>query len=121
MESRKAPKPISARGLPVGFLAIILDRVFVSSTQLRRLIQLPTLLSKGQAFIEGSAKGEIEATCIVDLALGIAKRRFIEIEQQIERDDGNVSALDAPLQERPEVFDPVRPYDTSLNVTLRVI
>lgn len=61
-----------------------------------------------QTLAHGSIQHATKATSIVGGSLIVSEGLLIDIAIQVERGDGNVSAFEGPLEQGPEILNPVR-------------
>lgn len=62
---------------------------------------------EGQTLADDLTNNAHEATCIVVLPVVVTEYLFVQIAKQVERLDADVGAIDAALEQRPEVFKAV--------------
>src|SRR2546427_10385220 len=74
----------------------------------------------GQAFPENVADSFKESAAIIILPIVEPEGLLVEVAEQVERLDAHVGAADRPLQEAPEVLNPLR-MDVAVHVRLRVV
>ncbi len=87
--------------------------------------QLPALfagreLGPSEGLANHPANGLDEAALIGVFPFVEAEGLFVEVAEEVEGFDGNVSSLDAPLQQAPEVFEAVR-VNFALGVALGMV
>lgn len=61
----------------------------------------------GQPLAHGGGQHATEAAAIVDLPLIVTEDLLVDVAFQMNRRDSDVAALDAPLEQAPEVLQPV--------------
>jgi hypothetical protein len=76
--------------------------------QRSRLRCLADEFVKGDALSNNTGDRQAESFGVIELAVIIAVRLFIQVAEQVEGLYADVGARDATLQKRPEVFQTVR-------------
>ena len=85
-----------------------------------RAFELPPHLGVSQSFAAYATENHCKPLGVRRLALIVAERLLVKVPEQMKRLDTHIRALDGPLQETPEVLQPVR-VNVAINIPFGVV
>ena len=77
------------------------------------ILSLASQLVVGNAFADNACNGDAETFGVRQLTIVKSVGLFIEVAEEVERLNTDVSSVNAPLQQAPEVLHRVRVHSTS--------